>query len=165
MPTIGQQVKDHQNKGLVMEDDVIEYRRMMEPDIIKKIHATIADAKTHTIYQNKDFYIVKLILREKTLAGTPRNMIFARQSCPTPVYRQSTWKYHHLSGSLEFLWTIPDRFLYYDIVRNAHQYLQDKETRNLARFVLLMESGELLQWVKKECGELKDAVIKISATA
>jgi hypothetical protein len=37
----------------------------------------------------------------------------------------------------------------------------DKECADLAKFVILMESGELLEWVKKENGEKRDAVIKI----
>ena len=37
----------------------------------------------------------------------------------------------------------------------------DKETAELAKFVILMENGELLKWVKKENGEKIDAVIRI----
>ena len=40
--------------------------------------------------------------------------------------------------------------------------MNDKETEDLAKFVILMENGELLDWVKKENGEKIDAVIKIN---
>jgi hypothetical protein len=48
--------------------------------------------------------------------------------------------------------------LYYHIINNQLKYLNDKETAELAKFVILMERGELLQWVKKENGEKIDAV-------
>ena len=41
------------------------------------------------------------------------------------------------------------------------QYLNRKETNRLAQFVLMMESGSLLEWVKKENGELADAIISV----
>jgi hypothetical protein len=67
----------------------------------------------------------------------------------------------HTTDTLEYLWSIPDQVLYWHIFNNQAQYIHDKECATLAKFVILMESGELLTWVKKENGELKDAVIKL----
>jgi hypothetical protein len=158
--TAGQQILEHDQLRLDMDDDVIEYRRSMEPEIIQMINNTIENSKTQEIYANKDFYIVLLQTVDRVLRQ-PRNIVLARQSCPTPVYKQSVWKYHK-AGTLEYLWSIPDELLYWAIVHNAQTYLQDKECAELAKFVLLMESGELLTWVKKENGEKLDAVIKIT---
>lgn len=158
--TYGQTIIEHREKNLTMDDDVIEYRREMEPHIMQNIHETVSKSKYHPLYANRDFYVV-LLMKVQRVGQVPETLVFARRSCPTPVYKQSVWKYHTLSDSLEFLWTIPDSVLYYHIIRNSHKYLADKECADLAKFVFLMESGELLNWVKKENGEKVDAVIKL----
>jgi hypothetical protein len=158
--TYGQTIQDHIATNPTMDDDVIEYRREMEKDVIKNIFDTVAKAKATSEYANKDFYIVLLMKVEK-IGQSPRTFVLARHSCPTPVYKQSVWKYHHISDNLEFLWAIPDKILYHHIIRNTQKYLSDKECSSLAKYVILMESGELLEWVKRENGDKVDAVIKI----
>lgn len=154
----GTQLLEHQAKNLTMDDDVIEYRRSMEKDIMANVYKTADQAKDLPLYVNSDFYIVLLIKKERW-GDVPRTLVMARKSCPTPVYKQAVWKYHR-GGNLEFLWSIPDAVLYNHIIGNARKYLDDKETADTAKFVLLMESGELLQWIKKENGEKPDAVIR-----
>jgi hypothetical protein len=155
----GQVIQDHRNLHLELEDDIIEYRRAMEPDIMARIYETAHNAKNQDLYKGKDFYIVLLTFIDRVLKQ-PRIIPIARRSCPTPVYKQSVWKYHHESGTLEFFWSIPDAMLYYHILRNQVKFLEDKETADIARFVILMESEKLLDWVKKENGEKRDAVIR-----
>lgn len=157
----GQKILEHDKLGLELEDDIIEYRRQMEPDIANRLNATAASSAKQAGYAGKDFYVVMLVSVDRVLRQ-PRTVIFARKSCPTPVYKQSVWKYKTATGSLEFLWSIPDAILYYHILNNQTKYLQDKETSELAQFTILMESGELLEWVKKENGEKIDAMIHIS---
>lgn len=159
--TYGQSLIDHEAKLIAKEDDIIEYRQEMEKDVIEHINNTILNAKASPLYANKDFYIVMLMKIEK-VGGVPRTLVFARRSCPTPVYKQSVWKYHNFSDKLEFLWTIPDAILYWHIMNNRQKYFEDKECADLAKFVTLMESGELLEWVKRENGEKIDAVIKLN---
>lgn len=156
--TAGQQILEHDAQQLELLDDVIEYRRLMEPDIMQRIYATAIQAKDNDLYRNNDFYIVLITTTDRILRA-PKIIPLARRSCPTPVYKQSVWKYKQSSGLLEFLWSIPDALLYYHILNNKEQYLQDKECADLAKFVILMENGELLDWVKKENGEKTDAVI------
>jgi hypothetical protein len=158
--TYGQNLIAHWDKNIDVEDDVAEYGRQAGTDIMKDVYEVVEKAKLVDIYKNRDFYVVMLINKDR-MGDTPRVRVFARRSCPTPVYKQSVWKSHALSGALEFMWTIPDSVLYYHIIRNAPKYLLDKECSDLAKFTLLMESGELLNWVKKENGEKIDAVIKI----
>lgn len=157
----GQKILEHDSLRLDLEDDVSEYRRAMEPDIMVRIAQTADEAKNKEGYIGKDFYIV-LITTVDRILRQPKIIPLARKSCPTPVYKQSVWKYKTVIGQLEFLWSIPDQILYYHILRNQFKYMNDKETVDLARFVILMESGELLEWVKKENGEKIDAVIKIN---
>lgn len=159
--TYGQLIFDHWESGITLDDDVIEYRRDMEPEIIANINQTIEKAKNSPQYINKNFYIV-LLKRVERIGQGIRTFVFARQSCPTPIYKQSVWKYDRSKNDKEFLWSIPDMITYYHILRNQHKYLTDKETSDLAKFVILMESGELLEWVKRENGEKVDAVIKIN---
>lgn len=157
----GQVLLEHDNLQLDLQDDISEYRRAMEPDIMARIYDTAQKAKDKDGYIGKDFYIVLLTTVDRVLRQ-PKIIPLARKSCPTPVYKQSVWKYRTISGTLEFLWSIPDAILYYHILHNRVKYINDKETADLAKFVILMENGELLEWVKKENGEKKDAVITIT---
>lgn len=159
--TYGSVIAKHNAQALTLEDDVSEYRKAMEPDIVRNIETTVINALNAPQYVGKNFYIV-LLMKVERIGGAPRTLVLARQSCPTPVYKQSVWKYHRASGSLEFLWSIPDAITYYHILRNKDKFLLEKELSELTKFVLLMESGELLEWVKKENGEKIDAVIKIT---
>jgi hypothetical protein len=158
--TYGSKLIDHIAKNHTLDDDVIEYRRKLECDVLKEIENVIAKTRNAPLYRFKDFYIVMLTKVER-LGGVPHNMIFARRSCPTPIYRQSVWKFKNVADQLEFLWAIPDSILYNHILRNKEKYLADKECAELAKFVILMESGELLEWVKRENCEKIDAVINI----
>ncbi len=157
----GQVILEHDSLHLDFEDDIIEYRRAMEPDIMAQLRETAKKAKNEDGYIGKDFYIVLITTIDRVLRQ-PKIIPLARKSCPTPVYKQSVWKYKRSSDDLEFLWSMPDAILYYHILRNQVQFMNDKETEDLAKFVVLMESGELLEWVKKENGEKIDAVIKIN---
>jgi len=159
--TAGQQILEHDSLKLSLDDDITEYRTAMEPGIMQSVHDTAQKAKNNDHYRGKDFYVVLITTIDRVLRQ-PRIIPLARKSCPTPVYKQSVWKYRTNSDNLEFLWSIPDAILYYHILQNQHKYLQDKECADLAKFVILMESGELLDWVKKENGEKIDAVIKIN---
>ena len=156
----GQVIHEHDSLALDFEADLIEYRQAMEPDIMMRLNNTVEKTKHQEGYCNKDFYVVLITVADRVLRQ-PKIITLARKSCPTPVYKQSVWKYRTESGRLEFLWSIPDAILYYHILRNQLKYVNDKETAELAKFVILMENGELLQWVKKENGEKIDAVIKI----
>lgn len=156
----GQVILEHDGLNLDFEADIIEYRRAMEPDIMVRLRQTADKAKDNEGYIGKDFYVVLITIVDRVLRQ-PRIIPLARKSCPTPVYKQSVWKYKHVTAELEFLWSIPDAILYYHILNNKTKYMTDKETSELAKFVILMENGELLSWVKKENGEKIDAVIKI----
>lgn len=160
--TYGEVIAEHEEKNLTLEDDIREYTRLMSRAAYTAIWNEINQKKSETYYHHKDFYITLHLIVERVF-NKPKFIAIARQSCPTPVYRTSVYKYHHRSGSLEFLWDIPDKIKYYDIVHNPQKYLShpSKTIQNRAKFVLLMESGELLTWVKKENGEKTDAVIKI----
>lgn len=158
--TAGQVILEHDKKRFDLEDSVTEYTRAIYPMIYKNMWNEIEAKKNQFPYTNKDFYVCYTFIRDRILRH-PKPIIWVRQSCPTPVYDQTVYKYHHNAGTLEFLWVIPNKMLYWHIVHNKQKYIENKETASLAKMVLLMESGELLTWVKKENGNKKDAVIKI----
>lgn len=158
--TVGQ-VADDKYLSEELSDNPIEYRKAMEPEIIKNIWDTIEKAKHHNLYTNRDFYVVLLMKWERAIKNTPRTFAFARRSCPTPTYKQAVWKYHHQSNEIEFLWSLPDGLMYYHLIHNIATI--PKEQHQLAQFCILNEEGKLLDWVKKENGEKKDAVIHINS--
>lgn len=157
-PTVGAQIEAHNDKNIPLEDDVRAYTEAMAPLLLSTLYETAQSASTHALYQKRDFYIV-LVKNVDRVLGQPKFQCWARRSCPTPVYKQDVFKYHHTSGELEFLWCIPSEIRYWHIIHNSPLYLDRHETKRLAQFVISMESGALLEWVKKENGELPDAVI------
>jgi hypothetical protein len=158
--TYGELLLEHRSKIHTMDDDVIEYRRAQEPALVKKIHDVAFQNKDKPQYINKDFYLV-LIWVHEPVSGQKKPLVFSRISCPTPVFAQAVWKYRRNSGCLEYLWGLPHGMLYYHVINSGNKYLLDPETEHLAKTCFLMHTGELLDWVIKENGEKKDAVIKI----
>lgn len=147
-------------KSVGLEDDVREYSKEWAKELWPKLTESCSLLKDTTKYKDKNFYLV-LIKRFNPAKNKPESIIIPRLSCPTPVYKQDVFKYHCVSGSLEYLWTIPDKFKYYHILNNKQRYYENKETRRLCQFVVLMETGDLLKWVKKENGEKPDAALSI----
>jgi hypothetical protein len=103
-----------------------------------------------------------MLTKVERIGNAVRTFVLARHSCPTPTYQQAVWKFNHESGTLEFMWSIPDKILYYYLLHNKTKLLADKQYADTVKFVILMESGELLDWVKRENNEKIDAVIKIN---
>lgn len=157
--TFGQKIIDHRSQNHTADDHVIEYRRAMEKEIIDNINTAInralADEQT---YGNKNFYMV-IKERIEPVSKMPQFRYFTRLSCPTPECSQSAWKYWYKDQRLEYLWTIPAPKLYFSLCKKAQKGTVAPDETLLAQFCLLMANGSLLQWVKKENGEKKDAII------
>ncbi len=158
--TYGQIVAEHRSLNLDLEDDTREYTTLKARDLWKDVQEVAYKSRTHTLYANRDFYVV-IVHNLEQVGQVARDRVFARRSCPTPTYNQSVFK-SHKDGKLEFLWSIPGKIRYYQVLHDKVKELEDTETRDRAKFVILMESGELLEWVKRENGEKIDAVIKIN---
>lgn len=56
-----------------------------------------------------DFYIVVLFKKERLLHNVVRQYFFPRKSCPLPEFDQVVYKFHRNSGTLDFLWVVPDQ--------------------------------------------------------
>lgn len=106
-------------------------------------------ANDNPAFYKKDFYIVALIgmdLKTKT----EKLLAWPRFSCPTPVYDQHVWKYCHEKPALEYLWSIPIKSKCEYYIKNHKTLLQDPAQRNQTSMCLMFDSGDLLEWVKKE---------------
>ena len=156
--TIGQIIREHDIKGPGIEDHVREYSKGMALDAIEAARKAADDVKDLDTYKGKDFYVVLSMFPDPVLQQ-PRIMPFTRKSPPTPAYNQDVYKYLHRTGDLYYLWSLPDKHRCYDIMRNPSQYLNDKSWYKIARMVQHAFSGKLLEIVKQENGELKDAII------
>jgi hypothetical protein len=158
--TYGQIVQEHRAANPFTNEDTQEHARQMGLNLMKQVYETIAKTIKKDSYLNKDFYIETRTKTER-LTNAPETWIFARHSCPSAGYEQDVFKYHHQSGSLEFLWCIPERMRYWHIVKHPQEYLASKDpgVSGMAKFVLLMESGELIDWIDKENGYKPDGLI------
>jgi len=126
----------------------------------KALNDTAQEATKRPPYDNRDFYLVLVMTNDPGQDNKPVDRIFVRLSCPTPAYNQVVYKYHHKSSSLEYLWTLPRKAIYESVIANKVYYLTNKATKVLASWCLMLESGKLLEWAKKENGEKPDAIIK-----
>ena len=100
----------------------------------------------------KDFYIVILVKAEAIFHNKVLHTIpFVQPVCPSPEYDQTVFKYHHLSGTVEFLWTLPDKLTYDWYVENTPLVTSDRWP--LLKFVLKDKNGELLKQAKILNGE------------
>ena len=165
--TYGEQLIEHEALNLGPEDDVREYRKLIERDLVKQMYQVVEETVNLDTFKDKDFYIVNIIKIEK-IGQVPRFYTFARHSCPTPHYRMSCFKYNHVFQTLDYLFALPDEDYARAILKHLPAYLARKDTEDMAKFVHLHETGELLNWVKKENGEKKDgpqAIITIEETA
>lgn len=158
-------------KVLGLDDDIREYTLERTKNLYRDTLIFAKQCSSLPKFYNKDFYITIIPRPNRMAIGIDEDgssiyedqyIPFPRISCPTPVYRQIVYKYKHIIGDLEYLWTIPSELRYQDVLKNKQKYYDNKDTRRLCQFVVLMESGDLLKWVKKENGELPDAVIKFT---
>jgi hypothetical protein len=145
-----------------LKREVSEENEAIGPSRLKNLHEVIRTTKSKEYYYNRNFYLVLVLTNEKTPGNLPVDHIFTRRSCPSPGYNQNVFKYHHISGSLEYLWTIPRQHIYWHMYKNKSYYLQSEKHKRMMSFIVLMESGELLKWCIKENGELPDAIISLN---
>ena len=90
-----------------------------------------------------DFYIVVETKKEPLMKNVLRNYFFTRQSCPTPTFDTTVYKYHRNDAITEFLWVVPCKEVYEDSKNNALQV--PAQFRELLQFVLDFADGTLLR--------------------
>jgi len=155
-----QELKDRNELLEVIED----IKASQNERRLKHLYETAQVAMKTPPYCNKNIYLVLVKTNSRDELMMPEDRIFVRLTAPTPGYNMDVFKYHYLSASLEYLFSIPRKYRYWQMWHNKYKYLSNPATKRLMTFILAMESGDLLKWVKKECGELPDAVIKTNDT-
>jgi len=99
----------------------------------------------------KDFYIVHLVQRPAVYKNVIREYFFPRESCPTPDYDQSVWRYIRHDDVLEYLWTIPQREICIEFKDHALEI--PKEQQWLLKMILEFADGTLYKMARELNGE------------
>lgn len=147
--TMGSILKEHRKKGLVIEDQPMEYVKQMEQPTLENISAVANEMADKPYYKDKDFYI-SINARYEKLLNEYNQVYFCRLSCPSPDFGQILYKVNHKNKTLEFIWVIPLKNNYKSIVKDLAFNLNhiNEGQRKLAKFCALMQSGELMKWCK-----------------
>jgi hypothetical protein len=124
--------------------DPIEIQKAMQEDYLKEL-VTCVDIHKPLLLGN--FFIVVITKNEKLMPNVFRNYFSARQSCPTPDYDQSVFKYDRSDDCIEYIWTIPSKDACYHLKDNA--LLVAPQERQLLKFVLEFADGTLYKLCKK----------------
>lgn len=103
-------------------------------------------------YNQDILYIAVLTFRERLLRNVMRNKFVPRQSCPTPTYCQSVFKYEKDHDRLQLLWTIPDRESCTMLLDAAVEVVE--EERAVLKHVLDFYDGTLDKLCQQENGEV-----------
>lgn len=98
-----------------------------------------------------DFFVTALLKKEKLLENVLRNYFVATQTCPTPTYDQTVFKYNDAKGDIEFIWVVPDRETCLTFKENITQIVP--EERQLLQNILDFYDGTLYKKMKKFNGE------------
>jgi len=117
-----------------------EQGKEMLKDFDKNILEAIERGKS--LYA-KDFYIEVITKKEPLMKNVLRNYFVTKQSCPTPTFDSSVYKYHRNDAITEFLWVVPNKTVYDDFRINALQV--PKQYRELLQNVLDFSDGTLLR--------------------
>ena len=106
---------------------------------------------------NNQFFIIVETKKEMLLQNVIRNYFFARQSCPTPIWDQSIYRYDKEKSELEYLWTVPSK-------DTCQLYMNNQgfivlEERQLLYFIKCYYDGTLLKLAKELNGEKPDSFL------
>ena len=140
--TVGKEAYDRLIAG-PNEAHAIDLEHEMHKDYESNIIECIQRAKK---VLHDPFYVVVETKKERLLENVIRNYFFYRQSCPTPTYDQTVYYVNPKTDVIEFMWVVPSK--------DTCQMMVDNQTRihpeehDLLNFVLLFESGKLLEMAR-----------------
>ncbi len=132
----------------------IELQRAMQEEYIKNL-CDCVEANKNEFFGN--FFIIVITKNERLMPNVFRNYFYARQTCPTPDYDQSVFKYNREAESIEFIWVIPSQDASHHLKQNANYVVPEEQ--DLLRFVLAFADGTLYKLAKKLNGEKDDSII------
>ncbi len=106
----------------------------------EEVHFTIKSGRDDTSIHG-NFYIVVLFKKERLLHNVLRQYFFYRQSCPTPEFDQTVYKYVRMEDKVEYLWTIPNNVACLNLPRMWKDLPDDQMI--LVSMIAAFHSGEL----------------------
>lgn len=98
-----------------------------------------------------DFYIVVLLKKERLLQNVVRQLFFYRQTCPTPEFDQTVYKFYRKHSNLEYIWTVPDLMACTRLRYMKHSI--DEEQNLLFSMVQAFYNGDLEKLAQKLNGK------------
>jgi len=156
--TLGQAILNLEGKTPDSLDPVEITEEMGNKEYIKGLHKCIE--KTLENF-TQDFYITAIRVQIPLMQNKAYKLLFkSRITCPSPQYDEDAWQYHSGTGSIEFLWAVPDSGTCHMLKYNA--LIVDPEERQLRDFAIAMLDGSLLKRAKELNGEKEEQNIILS---
>lgn len=154
-PTIGSLVNEIRQKEQETRDPIALQKELQKDYVNELIECVLKDRNNY----DGDFYVVVLTKQERLMREVLRNYFFSRNSCPTPDYDQSVYRYRAKDEEIEYLWTIPDRQTCIIFKDNALKIVP--EERDLLQHVLDFSDGTLMRLAKELNNEEYDSPFTI----
>lgn len=124
----------------------------LEREMHKEYEVNVLECvEIHKKMFNSDFYVVVLTRRDRLMKNVIRHQYFGRESCPSPDFDQTVYKYHKKEEAIEFLWVIPSQDVCHTFRDNA--LIVTESERPLLNFVLEFSDGTLYRRAKQLNGE------------
>lgn len=124
----------------------IEYEREMHKDYEKNVWEC-ATRCSKEFPANSNFYVIVTTKKEKLMENVIRNYFFGRQSCPTPEFDQTVYKYRREDEDLEFMWVLPSKDTCELFYVNAVSIVE--EEKELRDHIINFYNGDLLRLSKR----------------
>ena len=83
---------------------VVEQQQAMTEDYMKNLFEAV-DRGFKQFLGN--YYVVVITKKEKLMENVIRNYFATRETCPTPDYDQTVFRYNREAERIEYIWTIP----------------------------------------------------------
>lgn len=138
--TVGQIAFEEMQKEPDTEATITDYRNEALKHYMDNLYESV---DLHKKIYNGDFYVVVTTKREALMQNVIRNYFTARESCPTPAYDQSVFLFKRTVGTLDYLWTIPNKFACLELVKRRLEIGNDE--KELLEMVLRFASGDLMR--------------------
>ena len=96
------------------------------------------------------FYVLLIMRPERLFPGWGRQQFAFVETCPTPTYLQTVWKYDPRNNQLTYLWSLPTKKRCFDMYQNK-QFVPVQEYELLTHVIDFIE-GKL----DKQAAELNN---------
>lgn len=136
------------------EIKIQEQQEAMQEDYMKNLLEAVD--RGYLRYR-KSFFIHVETKAEKLMPNVLRNYFIDRETCPTPNYDQTVFRYNNERGQVEFIWTIPCRDACHHLKANALQVAD--EEKELLGFVMMFDDGTLLKLCKRFNDEQENSTL------